>query len=236
MSVIESIQGLTPILAIPLYAEQQATAQRLQAHGIAWQLPYEELSYDGILYGIRKLTSGSYKANLRQLKKQLHYQQDGSQMPKIAHYLQLALDNADFLKSHARNHLNYFRAESLDVSALIALGIALIVAIPFTVTCCILRKSHQRENQALQYRLLLQQSSRPTQQGGPVAASLKRSRSFAGVEYLANCEQQGEQVLRRRLSLNSSQHSGEDGSSSETSESSLSLSNGRHSLDIANNI
>ena len=71
MSVIESIQGLTPILAIPLYAEQQATAQRLQAHGIAWQLPYEELSYDGILYGIRKLTSGSYKANLRQLKKQL---------------------------------------------------------------------------------------------------------------------------------------------------------------------
>ncbi|KAH8373303.1 hypothetical protein KR009_000358 [Drosophila setifemur] len=143
LSVWESIVGLKPILAIPILAEQEVMAKRLQHHGVSLTVGYDAVAYDALLHGIRQLTLNiSYLEKLGQLKERL-ISRDSLPATKAVRKIQLILDSggADFLKSHA-NTLNFWRAEGVDVLLIITLGFCGILTVPFLAICCILRKSY----------------------------------------------------------------------------------------------
>ncbi|XP_034655139.1 UDP-glucuronosyltransferase [Drosophila subobscura] len=145
LSVWESIMGDTPILAIPILAEQEVMAKRLQLHGVSLTVNYDAIAYDSLLHGIRQLTlNTSYTESLVQLKKRL--MGGGSPSALAVGQIELILDSggADFLKSHA-NTLNYWRLEGLDVLVIITIGFVGILTVPFLVISCILRKSYYSE-------------------------------------------------------------------------------------------
>ncbi|XP_016967244.1 UDP-glucosyltransferase 2 [Drosophila biarmipes] len=146
LSVWESINGEKPILAIPLLAEQEVMAKRLQHHGVSLTVGYDSIAYDSLLHGIRQLTlNTSYVDKLGQLKERL-ISTDSSPAKKAVRKIQLILDSggADFLKSHA-NTLNFWRAEGVDVLLIIAVGLCGILTIPFLAICIILRKSYHSQ-------------------------------------------------------------------------------------------
>ncbi|XP_016979404.2 UDP-glucosyltransferase 2 [Drosophila rhopaloa] len=146
LSVWESINGQKPILAIPILADQEVMAKRLQHHGVSLTVGYDSIAYDALLHGIRQLTlNTSYVEKLGQLKNRL-ISKDSSPAEKAVRKIQLVLDSggADFLKSHA-NTLNFWRAEGVDVLLIITLGFCGILIIPFLAICIILRKSYHSQ-------------------------------------------------------------------------------------------
>ncbi|KAI8041230.1 hypothetical protein M5D96_005484 [Drosophila gunungcola] len=158
LSVWESINGQKPILAIPILADQEVMAKRLQHHGVSLTVGYDSIAYDSLLHGIRQLTlNTSYVERLGQLKDRL-ISRDSSPAKKA---LVLESGGADFLKSHA-NTLNFWRAEGVDVLLIIALGFCGILIIPFLAICIILRKSYH---------------SQAAQDQPPYRTNLKRTRS-----------------------------------------------------------
>uniref|UniRef100_W8AWJ8 2-hydroxyacylsphingosine 1-beta-galactosyltransferase n=2 Tax=Ceratitis capitata TaxID=7213 RepID=W8AWJ8_CERCA len=144
MSIIESINGLTPILAIPIYPEQEVSARRLQQQGIALMISFDAITYDALSSNIQKLvTHPNYVRQVAEMRRLLNSTY-GSPIARSVHYIELILNSAgggDFLKSHA-NELNFMRAELVDVIAIIVMGLFVIIAVPFIVTCCILRRSY----------------------------------------------------------------------------------------------
>ncbi|XP_017041496.1 UDP-glucosyltransferase 2 [Drosophila ficusphila] len=146
LSVWESINGLKPILAIPILAEQEVMAKRLHHHGVSLTVGYDSIAYDSLLHGVRQLTlNTSYVEKMNQLKERL-ISSDSSPAEKAVRKIQLILDSggADFLKSHA-NTLNFWRAEGVDVLLIITLGISGILIIPFLAICIVLRKSYHSQ-------------------------------------------------------------------------------------------
>ncbi|XP_036672472.3 UDP-glucosyltransferase 2 [Drosophila suzukii] len=155
LSVWESINGQKPILAIPILAEQEVMAKRLQLHGVSLTVGYDSIAYDSLLHGIRQLTlNTSYVEKLAELKDRL-ISRDSSPAKKAVRKIQLILDSggADFLKSHAHT-LNFWRAEGVDVLLIITVGFCGILTIPFLAICIILRKSYhsQAEQDQKPYR------------------------------------------------------------------------------------
>ncbi|EDW33519.1 GL21944 [Drosophila persimilis] len=182
LSVWESVMGETPILAIPILAEQEVMAKRLQLNGVSLTVNYDAIAYDALLHGIRQLTlNTSYSESLVKLRKRL-----GGPSPSslAVGQIELILDSggADFLKSHA-NTLNYWRLEGLDVLVIITIGFVGILTIPFLVISCILRKSYYSEacqDQQPPYRSTLKVVGRVHsygEPGGTPAEPLRRTRS-----------------------------------------------------------
>ncbi|XP_054733963.1 UDP-glycosyltransferase UGT4 [Anastrepha obliqua] len=144
MSIIESINGLTPILAIPIFPEQEVNARRLQQQGIALMMSFDAISYDALLHNIQLLATNENYAIQVAEKRRLLNSNYGTPISRSSHYIDLILSShggVNFLKSHA-NELNFMRAELVDVLAIIFLGLFVIIAVPFIVTCCILRRSY----------------------------------------------------------------------------------------------
>ncbi|XP_062137522.1 UDP-glucosyltransferase 2 [Drosophila sulfurigaster albostrigata] len=188
LSVWESIAGNTPILAIPILAEQVVLAKRLQHRGASLTVGYEVIAYDALLHGIRQLTlNSSYAEELAKLKTRLNIE-NLEASAKALNHIEFILETggADFLKSHA-NTLNFWRSEGLDVLLIIVLGICGILTVPFVATCCILRRSYY--NQAAQdqqqpYRTTLKAVGRMHSYGDPSSCTsggasepLRRTRS-----------------------------------------------------------
>lgn len=144
MSIIESINGLTPILAIPIFPEQEVSARRLQQLGIGQMISFDAFSYDALSMDIQKLaTHRSYALQVAEMRLLMNSTY-GTPIARSIHYIELVLNSAgggDFLKSHA-NELNFMRSELVDVLAIIVFGLFVIIAVPFVVTCCILRRSY----------------------------------------------------------------------------------------------
>ncbi|KAH8328313.1 hypothetical protein KR067_007984 [Drosophila pandora] len=146
LSVWESVVGRKPILAIPLLAEQEVMAKRLQHHGVSLAVGYDAITYDALLHGIRQLTlNSSYVEKMGRLNERL-ISRDSSPAAKAVRKIQLILDSggADYLKSHA-NTLNFWRIEGIDVFLIISLGFCGILIVPFLAICCILRKSYHSQ-------------------------------------------------------------------------------------------
>lgn len=191
LSVWESIAGNTPILAIPILAEQEVLAKRLERNGAALTVPYDAVAYDALLHGIRQLTlNESYTDKLANLKERLNLVNSAASAKALSHIeLILETGGADFLKSHA-NTLNFWRLEGLDVLLIIVLGICGILTVPFVVTWCILRRSYYsheaQDQQQLQqpYRTTLKAVGRVNSYGDPSSCAsgdasepLRRTRS-----------------------------------------------------------
>lgn len=144
MSIIESINGLTPMLAIPIVPEQEVSARRLQQLGIGQMISFDAFTYDALSLNIQKLaTHRNYALQVAEMRLLLNSTY-GTPIARSIHYIELVLKSAgggDFLKSHA-NELNFMRSELVDVLAIIVLGLFVIIAVPFLVTCCILRSSY----------------------------------------------------------------------------------------------
>lgn len=174
MSIIESINGLTPILAIPIFPEQEVSARRLQQLGIGQMVSFDAFTYDALSMNIQKLaTHRGYALQVAEMRLLLNSTY-GTPIARSIHYIELILSSAgggDFLKSHA-NELNFMRAELVDVLAIIFLGLFVIIAVPFLVTCCILRRSY------------INQTALQAATGGGHRATLKvigRTNSTSGV-------------------------------------------------------
>ncbi|KAL7734440.1 hypothetical protein ACLKA6_010767 [Drosophila palustris] len=198
LSVWESIAGDTPILAIPILAEQEVLAKRLQLKGAALTVGYDVMAYDALLHSIRQLTLNvSYAQHLAKLKTRLNIVNSEASARALSH-IELTLESggADFLKSHA-NTLNYWRSEGLDVLVIIVLGICGILTVPFVATCCILRRSYY--NQAAQdhpqpYRSTLKAVGRMHSYGYPSSCTsggasepLRRTRSAQSLSARSSC-------------------------------------------------
>ncbi|KAM8708079.1 hypothetical protein ACLKA7_015106 [Drosophila subpalustris] len=198
LSVWESIAGDTPILAIPILAEQEVLAKRLQLKGAALTVGYDVMAYDALLHGIRQLTLNvSYAQHLAKLKTRLNIDNSVASARALSH-IELTLESggADFLKSHA-NTLNYWRSEGLDVLVIIVLGICGILTVPFVATCCILRRSYY--NQTAQdhpqpYRSTLKAVGRTHSYGYPSSCTsggasepLRRTRSAQSLSARSSC-------------------------------------------------
>ncbi|EDW18920.1 UDP-glucosyltransferase 2 [Drosophila mojavensis] len=199
LSVWESIAGDTPILAIPILAEQEVLAKRLQQKGAALTVAYDALAYDALLHSIRQLTlNESYAQHLGQLKKRLSVVNSEASARALSHIeLILSTGGADFLKSHA-NSLNFWRSEGLDVLVIIALGIFGILTVPFVVTCCILRRSYYsqaaQDQQQQPYRTMLKSVGRVHSHGDPSSCRsarstepLRRTRSAQSLSARSSC-------------------------------------------------
>ncbi|XP_034482802.1 UDP-glucuronosyltransferase 1-1 [Drosophila innubila] len=198
LSVWESIAGDTPILAIPILAEQEVLAKRLQLKGAALTVGYDDIAYDALLHGIRQLTLNvSYAQHLSKLKARLNIVNSEASAKALSHIeLILETGGADFLKSHA-NTLNFWRTEGLDVLVIIVLGICGILTVPFVATCCILRRSYY--NQAAQdhqqpYRTTLKAVGRVHSYGDPSSCTsggasepLRRTRSAQSLSARSSC-------------------------------------------------
>lgn len=197
LSVWESIAGDTPILAIPILAEQEVLAKRLQFKGAALTVDYDAIAYDALLHGIRQLTLNvSYAQHLATLKSRLNMVNSDASARALGHIeLILETGGADFLKSHA-NTLNFWRSEGLDVLVIIVLGICGILTVPFVVTCCILRRSYY--NQAAEnhqpYRATLKAVGRVHSYGDPSSCTsggasepLRRTRSAQSLSGRSSC-------------------------------------------------
>ncbi|EDW79138.2 uncharacterized protein Dwil_GK12526 [Drosophila willistoni] len=187
LSVWESIAGLTPILAIPILAEQEVMAKRLQLQGVSLTVNYEAIAYDALLHGIRQLTLNlTYGQNLKKLNGRL-ISKNFNPSARAVSQIELILNSAgaDYLKSHA-NALNFWCAEGIDVLLIITLGFCGILTIPFLAICCILRKSYYSQAAAdhAPYRATLKAVGRVHSygDGGTCSASvssepLRRTRS-----------------------------------------------------------
>ncbi|ALC45149.1 CG3797 [Drosophila busckii] len=200
LSVWESIAGDTPILAIPILAEQQVLAKRLQLQGAALSISYESLSYDALLHGIRQLTlNESYVHELAALKLRLNMINSQATARALNHIeLVLETGGAQFLKSHA-NTLNFWRSEGLDVLLIIVLGLFTILTVPFVVTCCILRRSYYSQaaqQQQQPYRSTLKAVGRMHSYGEPSSCTsgaggasepLRRTRSAQSLSARSSC-------------------------------------------------
>ncbi|KAH8419631.1 hypothetical protein KR222_011178 [Zaprionus bogoriensis] len=203
LSVWESIAGNTPILAIPILAEQEVLAKRLQRNGAALTVNYDAIAYDALLHGIRQLTlNDSYAQQLAALKTRLDLDKSQASARALGHIeLVLETGGADYLKSHA-NRLNFWRSEGLDVLLIIVLGTCGILTVPFVVTCCILRKSYyshaaQDQQQQQPYRTTLKAvgrvhsygdpSSGASGGGGSATEPLRRTRSAQSLSARSSC-------------------------------------------------
>lgn len=200
LSVWESIAGNTPILAIPILAEQEVLAKRLQRNGVALTVSYDAIAYDALLHGIRQLTlNDSYGEKLANLKERLNLVNSQASAKALSHIeLILETGGADFLKSHA-NTLNFWRLEGLDVLVIIVLGICGILIVPFVVTWCILRRSYYRheaqdQQQKQPYRTTLKAMGRVHSYGDPSSCTsggasepLRRTRSAQSLSARSSC-------------------------------------------------
>ncbi|XP_030383419.1 UDP-glucuronosyltransferase [Scaptodrosophila lebanonensis] len=199
LSTLESIVGNTPLLAIPILAEQEVLAKRLQLQGASLTLNYDALSYDAIVQGIRQLTlNDSYVQRLKELHRRLRTGTgDLDTLSRALQQIELVLQSngADYLKSHA-NTLNFWRAEGLDVIAIIALGVFGILTVPFVAVWCILRRSYyseaaQEQNQQLPYRTTLKAVGRMQSFGDQACAAneepLRRTRSAQSLSARSSC-------------------------------------------------
>ncbi|EDW69911.1 UDP-glucosyltransferase 2 isoform X1 [Drosophila virilis] len=199
LSVWESIAGDTPILAIPILAEQEVLAKRLQQKGAALTVDYDAIAYDALLHSIRQLTlNSSYVQHVARLKARLNVGNSDASARALG-YIELVLGTggADFLKSHA-NSLNFWRAEGLDVLLLIGLGIFGILTVPFVATCCILRRSYYsqaaQDQQQQPYRTTLKAVGRMHSYGDPSSCTtpgtsepLRRTRSAQSLSARSSC-------------------------------------------------
>ncbi|KAH8372073.1 hypothetical protein KR093_009985 [Drosophila rubida] len=198
LSVWESIAGSTPILAIPILAEQEVLAKRLQHRGASLTVGYETFAYDALLHGIRQLTlNATYAHQTAKLRTRLNIE-NSEASAKALNHIEFILETggADFLKSHA-NTLNFWRSEGLDVLLIILLGICGILTVPFVATCCILRRSYY--NQAAQsqqqpYRATLKAVGRMNSYGDPSSCTsgaasepLRRTRSAQSLSARSSC-------------------------------------------------
>ncbi|XP_013108424.2 UDP-glycosyltransferase UGT5 [Stomoxys calcitrans] len=146
MSITESIYFLKPILAIPITPEQYVLVENLKIQGSAYILNYNDLTYDHILCGVNDtLNNPKYKESLKVLKSQLVNDLTGlTPIEKVLSSIDMTLETKglNYLKTHSQ-HLNFWSSILMDVMLILLLGLLTILAIPFILTSCILRKSYQ---------------------------------------------------------------------------------------------
>lgn len=143
---MEAITFETPLLTIPIYPAQEVAAKRLQKQGCSQMLDFESINYADLLRAISMMRS-NYTSHRKCMEKQRNLfcadSTIASPAKKALHYIDLVLltKGAAHLKSHS-NQLGFFQNEQLDVLVVILAGISCIIAVPFIVICCILRKSY----------------------------------------------------------------------------------------------
>ncbi|XP_073843703.1 UDP-glycosyltransferase family 316 member A1 [Musca autumnalis] len=149
MSVTEAINFVKPILAIPITPEQHVLARNLQQQGAAHILNYNELSYEQLLFAINETLTNSkkYEESLSILKSQLTQDLIGLKaIDKVLGAIEMTLQTKglNYLKTHS-HHLNFWSSILMDVMLILLFGLLAILAIPFLLTSCILRKSYQNQ-------------------------------------------------------------------------------------------
>ncbi|XP_005180523.2 UDP-glucosyltransferase 2 [Musca domestica] len=150
MSVTEAINFVKPILAIPITPEQHVLARNLQEQGSAFILNYNDLSYDQLLFAINETLTNTkkYHDSLSVLKSQLTEDILGLKpMDKVINAIEMTLTTKGlkYLKTHS-HHLNFWSSILMDVMLILLFGLLAILAIPFLLTSCILRKSYQNQS------------------------------------------------------------------------------------------
>ncbi|XP_075162038.1 UDP-glycosyltransferase family 316 member A1 [Haematobia irritans] len=152
MSVIESINFLKPVLAIPITPEQYVLAENLKTQGAANVLNFNDLTFDNLLYSIHdSLNNSKYRDSLMDLKTKLIDNDLLGLRPidKVLNSIDitLATKGLPYLRTHS-HHLNFWSSILMDVMLILILGLLTIIAIPFVLTSCILRKSYQNQANA----------------------------------------------------------------------------------------
>lgn len=149
MSVIESIFFITPMLAIPILPEQYVLAERMQQQGVAKLYSYKNIitaHSDRLLIAIQDaLNNGSYEIHLQNTRKLLLSDLNGNKpLERSINAIDLVLDTKGiaFLKTHG-HLLNFWRTALIDVLSILILGFIAILAGPYLITSCILRRSYQ---------------------------------------------------------------------------------------------
>ncbi|KAM7358902.1 UDP-glycosyltransferase family 316 member A1 [Cochliomyia hominivorax] len=161
MSITEALYYEKSILAIPITPEQYVLSEKLSQQNVAFKLNYHDFTYDQLIYALQYLLSdrSQEKLPLKQLKQQLI--QNLSNVKPLKRALNaieftLQTKGLDYLKPHS-HHLNFWSSILIDVMLLLILALVLILAIPFLVTSCILKKSYQNQTK---FNLLNQQNHR----------------------------------------------------------------------------
>lgn len=150
MSITESINYQTSILAVPITPEQYVLCEKLNRQNAAYVLNYNELTYDRLLYAMKHIlynNSADYGNNLKQLKSQLLQNLDGIKpMKRAVNAIDMTLrtNGLDYIKPHS-HHLTFWSSILMDVMLILMLGLLTILAIPFLLTSCILKKSYQNQ-------------------------------------------------------------------------------------------
>lgn len=149
MSITEAIYFEKSIITIPITPEQYVLSEKLQKQNVTYLLKYQELAYDHLLYAIQHLLEDEsvLKHRNKLLKKQLLRNLDNmdvKQKTLNAIEMTLATDGLDYLKPHSY-HLNFWSSILIDVMLILIMGLIAILAIPFLLTCCILKRSYQNQ-------------------------------------------------------------------------------------------
>lgn len=163
MSITEALYYEKSILAIPITPEQYVLSEKLSQQNAAYKLNYQDLSYDQLIYALQFLLndkSQQLKA-VKHLKQQLIQNLDNvTPLQRTLNAIELTLNTQglDYLKPHS-HHLNFWNSILIDVMFILILALVLILAIPFLVTSCILKKSYQNHTKLT----LLQQQQQQQQ-------------------------------------------------------------------------
>lgn len=149
MSITEALYFEKSIITIPITPEQYVLSEKLYKQNVTYLLKYQELAYDHLLYAIQHLLEdeNNLKKQVKLLKDQLLQNLDNMDaMQKTLNAIEMTLttDGLDYLKPHSY-HLNFWSSILIDVMFILIIGLIAILAIPFLLTCCILKRSYQNQ-------------------------------------------------------------------------------------------
>ncbi|XP_023297268.2 UDP-glycosyltransferase UGT5 [Lucilia cuprina] len=149
MSITEALFYEKYILAIPITPEQCVLTEKLSKQNAAYKLNYNDLAYDQLMYAIQQLLQdkSQYQSSVLELKQQLLQNLDHlSPLTRTLNAIEMTLasNGLDYLKPHS-HHLNFWNSILIDVMFTLILGLLAILAIPFLLTSCILKRSYQNQ-------------------------------------------------------------------------------------------
>lgn len=149
MSITEALYFEKSILTIPITPEQYVLCEKLKSQNAAYVLNFNDLTYDQIIYAVKHIIEDKFKyqQSVNKLRNQLIQNLDRvSPLTRTLNAIEMTLQTGglEYLKPYS-HHLSFWNSILLDVMFTIIIGLITILAIPFLLTCCILKRSYQNQ-------------------------------------------------------------------------------------------
>lgn len=142
-SIMEAINFATPMLSVPVFSDEHFHAALTEKHGVGIKLDANNLTETTIRNTIDQILSNAkYNENALRLS-QLFNDNAIDPLTNAIYHIEYVLRTNGAV--HYRStvvDLSVWQQHLIDVTLIIIVGVALIIAVPSTIICIVLRKSN----------------------------------------------------------------------------------------------